>query len=233
MLLARRRRVIVPPELPPEITFTQQPSSQVASNGSATFAALATASDGSTVSYLWKVSTDGGLSYTDAGSTTSSLTVTGITSSYNGRRYRVVVSATGADSVTSNHATLIVPQPTAVITSQPTAFNAFYAGGDTNGYQNVGSVISASINNGDIGSTLTYSWQIREVGSSVWQDLSIFAVWNSYFGYCSGQTSNNLQVGYKGSGPTALSVLVRCQVGVSPSGIGSTSSEVGGPQFIS
>lgn len=215
------------------VSITQQPNDQLASGGAATFTAAAATNDGSSVSYQWQVSTNGGASYSNVPAATSaSLALTGLTSSANGRRYRVVASAAGASSATSNAATLFVLQPSASITSQPTQFSDLFASGSTGGRENVGSILSATIENADPDSTLTYNWQVSETGTGGWQDLSVAAVWQLYFGYAGGQTSNNLQLGYKGAGSTQIDVFIRCQVGVSPAGIGATSNTVTPVTFL-
>jgi hypothetical protein len=215
------------------VSITQQPNDQLASGGAATFTAAAATNDGSSVSYQWQVSTNGGASYSNVPAATSaSLALTGLTSSANGRRYRVVASAAGASSATSNAATLFVLQPSVSITSQPTQFSDLHASGSTGGKENVGSILSATIENADPDSTLTYNWQVSETGTGGWQDLSVAAVWQLYFGYAGGQTSNNLQLGYKGAGSTQIDVFIRCQVGVSPTGIGATSNTVTPVTFL-
>ncbi|MFN5164671.1 MAG: hypothetical protein ACK5JG_04870 [Pseudomonadota bacterium] len=76
---------------------------------------------GTSPTYRWQLSTDGGTTYNDvAGATTATLTVTGTTTAQSGHRYRVVVS-NSAGSVTSAAATLTVnPTPVApAITGQP------------------------------------------------------------------------------------------------------------------
>jgi hypothetical protein len=214
------------------VTITQQPTNQQASSGSATFTAAATTNDGSSVSYQWQLSTDNGVSYSDvSGATSSTLSLTSLQSSANGRRYRVVASAAGAAPATSNAATLIVLQPKASITQQPTQFSDVYAAGSTGNFNNVGSILTAVIQNPDPGSTLTYNWQLSETGVGGWQDLSVTAVWSQYFSSASGVTSNNLVLGYKGSGATIINVFIRCQVGVSPTGTGATSNTISQVDF--
>jgi hypothetical protein len=208
------------------VSITQQPNDQLASGGAATFTAAAATNDGSSVSYQWQLSTNNGASYSDvSGATSSTLSLTSLQSSANGRRYRVVASAAGATSVTSNAATLIVLQPSVSITQQPPQLSTTHNNNlEINGYQAAGTLLTAAINNADQGSTLTYNWQISETGSGGWQNLSDVGVWSQYFGYAQGQTENNLIVGYKGIGPTSLTVYFRCQVGVSPTGTGATSN---------
>lgn len=91
----------------PFITISTQPADQTAVDGAATFSVTAAVTEGATLTYLWEVSTDGA-TWTAAGSTSASLTLTGLVEGDSDNQYRVVVSATGATSVTSDAATLTV-----------------------------------------------------------------------------------------------------------------------------
>lgn len=80
-------------------------------SGSATEATFSVAAyyDAGTLTYQWQLSTDGGSTWanvTDA--TASTLVLTGLTAADSGKRYRAIISATGATPVTSNAATLTV-----------------------------------------------------------------------------------------------------------------------------
>jgi hypothetical protein len=61
-----------------------------------------------TVSYQWQVSTDAGTTFTDIPGATLPTLSFSATAADNGKRYRCVLSATGASSVTTNSATLTV-----------------------------------------------------------------------------------------------------------------------------
>jgi hypothetical protein len=61
-----------------------------------------------TVSYQWQLSTDAGTTFTDISGATLPTLSFSATAADNGKRYRCVLSATGASSVTSNSATLTV-----------------------------------------------------------------------------------------------------------------------------
>jgi hypothetical protein len=64
---------------------------------------------GNTISYQWQLSTDAGSTWANvSGATSPTLSLSGLTTADNGKRYRCVLSATGASSVTSNSATLTV-----------------------------------------------------------------------------------------------------------------------------
>ncbi len=79
-----------------------------------TFSVSAT---GSTITYQWQVSVNGGPFVNIAGATTSSLPVTGLTTAMNGNVYRVIVSGVPCGAVTSQTALLNVNTlPGAVLT---------------------------------------------------------------------------------------------------------------------
>lgn len=78
-----------------------------AASAAATFSVVASYSQA--LSYQWQLSTDAGSTWSAiTGATAASLVLAGLTTSDSGKRYRVVVSGTGATSVTSNSATLTV-----------------------------------------------------------------------------------------------------------------------------
>lgn len=87
--------------------ITTQPSSQtVCANGTAIFNVVGTGSG--TLTYQWQRSIDSGTNWSPiTGQTGTSLTLTGVTASMNGYRYRVVVTSL-CGSVTSNAAILTV-----------------------------------------------------------------------------------------------------------------------------
>lgn len=106
----------------PSIT-TQPSSSSLAAGGNTTLIVVAS---GSGLTYQWQADSGSGfanLSDTGvySGSTTAALTLTGVTISMNGYKYRVVVSGTTAPPATSNSATLTVVQPTKVIVKLATS----------------------------------------------------------------------------------------------------------------
>jgi len=94
------------------ITITQQPTDQTAVSGAATITVSATVSPTATLSYRWQKLV--GTAWTDiSGAVTSSLALSGLTSgTNNGDRYRCVISAPSAASVTSGESLLGV-SPTA------------------------------------------------------------------------------------------------------------------------
>lgn len=103
------------------LEFTQQPQNTTDSNGSATFtAAAAETSYGLTVSYQWQAAVLGGEWFNINGETSASLTLTGLTSIDNNKRYRVVATASdvvGDATLASEEARLTVSY--LAITQQP------------------------------------------------------------------------------------------------------------------
>lgn len=64
---------------------------------------------GNTLTYQWQSSTDAGTTWANvSGATSATLSLSGLTTADNGKRYRCVLSATGVASVTTNSATLTV-----------------------------------------------------------------------------------------------------------------------------
>lgn len=92
---------------------TSNPTSVTVCTGTNhTFSVTAT---GTGIGYQWQVSTDGGVTYNNvpaaapySGTTTASLTITGVTSGLNNNRYRCVVTGTCAPAANSTGAILTV-----------------------------------------------------------------------------------------------------------------------------
>jgi hypothetical protein len=93
------------------ITITQQPTDQSAVSGAATISVTATASPAGTLTYQWQRYQSSAWANV-TGATSASLALTGLTTSNNGDRYRCVISAQSAASVTSGEAVIGV-NPTA------------------------------------------------------------------------------------------------------------------------
>lgn len=101
----------------PAAVTTQPANTTVCDGGTATFTV---AGSGGPITYQWQSSTDGGLTYTNiSGATGTTLTVSNVTLSMTGYRYRAVLSAAPcAGSVNSNAATLTVnPRPVVTLTA--------------------------------------------------------------------------------------------------------------------
>jgi len=78
-------------------------------SGSVSFLTTATVASGATLSYQWQISTDAGSTWTNInGATSTTLSLSGLTSGDNGKRYRCAVSATGATTVFTQSAILTV-----------------------------------------------------------------------------------------------------------------------------
>lgn len=95
----------------PVITIGTQPSPMSVTNPTpATFTVAATATRSANLSYQWQVSTDGFVTFANiSGATSATLEVIETEAEYvDGNEFRVVVSAPGATSVTSNAVTLTV-----------------------------------------------------------------------------------------------------------------------------
>lgn len=95
----------------PVITIGTQPTNQsVASPATATFTVASTATRSATQSYQWEVSTDSGSNWSEiSGATSTSLEVADGDAEYvTGNEFRVLVSATGAATVTSDEVTLTI-----------------------------------------------------------------------------------------------------------------------------
>jgi hypothetical protein len=107
------------------ISITQNPTDQTAVSGNATVSVTATASPLGTLTYQWQRY---GSTWADVtGGTSYFLALTGLTTSNNGDRYRCVVSAQSAASVTSGEA-LIGVNPSAP--SAPTGLSAVDGDGE-------------------------------------------------------------------------------------------------------
>ena len=93
------------------VTVTGQPSNQTLTAGAATFSVTASVNEGGTLTYQWYRQALGTGSFSAiSNATTASLVLSGLTREANEADvYRVVLSAVGAQSVTSNNATLLVP----------------------------------------------------------------------------------------------------------------------------
>jgi len=90
------------------ITITSQPSNDELSGDTASFSVEATVVGGVSLTYQWQISTDDGANWNDInGETNATLNLSGLSSNDVGNQYRVIVGATGEDSVTSNTAAIL------------------------------------------------------------------------------------------------------------------------------
>lgn len=136
-----------------------QPSDTAASVGAtATFTVVAS---GSELGYQWQVSTDGGMTWSDApGATAATHATAALQASDNGKRYRVVVSAAGA-SVVSAAVTLTV-------TAAPVAPSITVAPASAV----VTAPAGATFNVTATGTALAYQWQRSTDGGASWAGIA-------------------------------------------------------------
>ena len=153
----------------PVITISVQPSNQTANSTTASFSVTASATLGATLGYQWFVSTDSGATYnaitslSNASAVTSTLSLTGLALSDNGKKYYCLVYSTSANTsanAQSNAATLSMV-PAITISSQPSNQTAILGTSATFS-------VSASIT---LSATLSYQWQSSSDGSS-WSNIS-------------------------------------------------------------
>ena len=99
----------------PEITITVQPTNQsVIAPATATFSVTATRTGTGSIGYQWQIQQEGAGAWANISGATSASYTTGATAigdgagATDGDKYRVLVSLAGADTKTSNAATLTV-----------------------------------------------------------------------------------------------------------------------------
>lgn len=151
--------------LAPEITISGQPASAtVFSGATATFSVTATRTGTGTLTYQWEKQESGAGAWTAInGATSASYTTGALTvAADNTDKYRVVVSLSGAQSVTSNAATLTVNPAVITISAQPT--NQSVTEPATATFS-----VTASVTGG---ATLSYQWEKFEAGGSTWSPIS-------------------------------------------------------------
>jgi hypothetical protein len=139
-------------------TVKTNPTSQTVNAGqTATFTVTATGNP--TPAVQWQVSTNGGTSYTNiSGATSTSLTLTNVTASQNGYKYRAVFT-NSLGSATTNAATLIV-KFAPIVTTNPVS-QSVTAG------QSVTFTAAATAN-----PTATVQWQVSTDGGVTWTNIS-------------------------------------------------------------
>ena len=143
--------------------ISAQPSNVTICSGNATTFSLTAA--GASLTYQWKVSTDG-TNYTDltntgiyTGATTSVLRLSsGVTSSYSGYKYKCTVTGSCGSAVTSNEATLTVNSPISISASPS---NSTICSGNNTTFS-----VTAS------GTSPTYQWKVSTNGGSSYTNLS-------------------------------------------------------------
>lgn len=138
-------------------SISNQPSDvSTCNNGAVSFSVVAA---GTSISYQWQMSTDGGNTYTDiAGETNSNLSFATVTTSMTNNKYRVVVTSTSCNTVTSNAATLSVSTP-ASIGTQPNNLVVC---------ENSNATISANA----LGTSIAYQWQVSIDGGLTFTNIN-------------------------------------------------------------
>ena len=135
---------------------SQPADAQICENSNTSF--TANAASGNPINYQWQVSTNNGTSYANvtdggvySGATTSTLSVTGATTSMNGNKYRLTMSVSACSSnATSNAVTLTVyANPVATVSAAP--FTSIYPGLQT--------TVSANVNASS--AIDTYTWSLN------------------------------------------------------------------------
>ncbi|GAB2835448.1 reprolysin-like metallopeptidase [Ferruginibacter profundus] len=148
------------------VAISTQPLNAVICAGAATsFSVVAT---GTTPTYQWQESTNGGTSFTNitnggvySGVTTATLTLTGVTAGMSTYQYRCIVSgATSCSALNSVNAILTVNTAPA-ISAQPVAATTLCEGSNT--------TFTVTAN----GTALTYQWQLSTAGAGgPWNNIT-------------------------------------------------------------
>ncbi|MFN8242996.1 MAG: zinc-dependent metalloprotease family protein [Ferruginibacter sp.] len=178
------------------VGITTQPlSSTVCAGTNTSFSVVAS---GTTPTYQWQESTNGGGSWNNitnggiyGGATTATLNLTGVTAGMNSYQYRCIVNGTApCGSLNSNAATLTVNTAPA-ITANPVTGTILCAG------QNTSYSVTAN------GTALTYQWQLSTDGGTSWNNITNGGVYG-------GATTNTLSI----TGATAAmnSYRYRCVI---------------------
>lgn len=154
------------------VTITSNPASQTICEGTNT--SFTVAASGSSLTYQWQVSTDGGATFTNltnggvySGATTATLSITGAIPSLNNNRYRCIVSNGSCTPGTSTAATLTV-NTFPIITTQPQNTTICQGGNAT-------FAVTATTGVG----VLSYQWQVSTDGGTTW--ISIAGATSSSF----------------------------------------------------
>lgn len=143
----------------PTINWNTLPVDTSAFNSQATFTASASMNLTDTIQYQWQVSTDNAATWSNiSGATNSTLLLTGLSPSSDGRRYRCVASGTtySATATTAiNGVVLSVPTTLVIVTDAPSEKTV------TGGGSSFTIPFLASNNSS---STITYQWQYLSDG---------------------------------------------------------------------
>ncbi len=162
-------------------TITTHPANQSVNSPAGT--SFTVAASGSSNTYQWQVSTDGGSSWaniTSAGSspgyagwTTATLTLTSTVTGNNGYRYRSVVSSTCTSSTATSNAAILTVTTGCVapaITTHPSNQSVVAPGGATFTVVATGSITS-------------YQWQVSTDGGNTWANITAAGANPTYSGW--------------------------------------------------
>ena len=133
------------------VSITQQPTgTTVCESGNTSFSVTGS---GAGITYQWQVSTDGGTNYSNitnggvySGVTAATLTLSGVTASFNAYRYRAIISSTSCPAPSTSNTAILSVNIMPSISAQ--AQNAAVCNGGNTTFN-----ISAS------GSGISYQWQ--------------------------------------------------------------------------
>ena len=139
------------------VAINTQPANTSACVGTNT--SFSVTASGTTVSYQWQLSTDGGTTWNNViGATTATLNLTAVTNIQNNNQYRVIVSNACPSSVTSNPVTLSVTNA-ATVTSNPTGVAVCLNA-------------NASFSVAATGSNLSYQWQVSSDNGNTFANIT-------------------------------------------------------------
>lgn len=136
---------------------TGQPANLAVCSGSA--ASFTVTATGSSLSYQWELSTDGGTTWNPiAGATSATYSIASTVVGQNSHRFRCVVTGACPPAVTSNAATLTV-NSSVTVTSNPAN-------------QTICEGTSTSFSAAASGSGLNYQWEVSTDGGVTWNNVS-------------------------------------------------------------
>ncbi len=162
------------------ITITSQPANTTVCAGST--ATFTVAVNGTTPTYQWQESIDGGASWNNvnnggiySGATSTTLTLTGVTAAMTGYQYRCVVNGAPPGGVVNSSAATLTVQTAPAISAQPVANRTICAA------QNTTYGVTAN------GTALTFQWQVSTDGGATFTNITTGGVY-------SGATSATLTI---------------------------------------
>lgn len=150
--------------LAPEITITGQPTNtSVVSGATGSFSVTATRTGTGSLTYQWQKQEGGAGAWSNITGATSNTYTTGAltVAADNSDKYRVIVSLTGAESVTSNAVTLTVTAAVITVGTQPASASAVE--GETETFS-----VAATVTDG---ATLSYQWQKSNDAGETWANI--------------------------------------------------------------